>query len=118
MKKFVSMALALTVAASMAVPAFAASEPVAPQNEPTAATESVSPCIYWTGTAKLNTTDYVNITSSNNIFPDSPLVTSDANNPGNVTIRVINEKGAPAPLSAWIRFLLLVVLTPSRVRQA
>lgn len=121
------MALALTVAASMAVPAFAASEPVAPQNEPTAATESVSPCIYWTGTAKLNTTDYVNITSSNNIFPDSPLVTSDANNPGNVTIRVINEKGAqaekprpspPAPLSAWIRFLLLVVLTPSRVRQA
>ena len=42
MKKFVSMALALTVAASMAVPAFAASEPVAPQNEPTAATESVS----------------------------------------------------------------------------
>ena len=29
MKKFVSMALALTVAASMAVPAFAASEPVA-----------------------------------------------------------------------------------------
>lgn len=82
MKKFVSMALALTVAASMAVPAFAASEPVAPQNEPTAATESVSPCIYWTGTAKLNTTDYVNITSSNNIFPDSPLVTSDANNPG------------------------------------
>ena len=28
MKKFVSMALALTVAASMAVPAFAASEPV------------------------------------------------------------------------------------------
>ena len=88
MKKFVSMALALTVAASMAVPAFAASEPVAPQNEPTAATESVSPCIYWTGTAKLNTTDYVNITSSNNIFPDSPLVTSD------VTIRVINEKGA------------------------
>ena len=39
-------------------------------------------------------TDYVNITSSNNIFPDSPLVTSDANNPGNVTIRVINEKGA------------------------
>lgn len=82
MKKFVSMALALTVAASMAVPAFAASEPVAPQNEPTAATESVSPCIY------------VNITSSNNIFPDSPLVTSDANNPGNVTIRVINEKGA------------------------
>lgn len=39
MKKFVSMALALTVAASMAVPAFAASEPVAPQNEPTAATE-------------------------------------------------------------------------------
>ena len=55
MKKFVSMALALTVAASMAVPAFAASEPVAPQNEPTAATESVSPCIYWTGTAKLIT---------------------------------------------------------------
>ena len=41
MKKFVSMALALTVAASMAVPAFAASEPVAPQNEPTAATVSI-----------------------------------------------------------------------------
>lgn len=77
MKKFVSMALALTVAASMAVPAFAASEPVAPQNEPTAATESVSPCIYWTGTAKLNTTDYVNITSSttsSRIPPWSPVM--------------------------------------------
>ena len=52
MKKFVSMALALTVAASMAVPAFAASEPVAPQNEPTAATESVSPLYLLDGHCK------------------------------------------------------------------
>ena len=69
MKKFVSMALALTVAASMAVPAFAASEPVAPQNEPTAATESVSPCIYWTGTA----TSLLPTTSSR-IPPWSPVM--------------------------------------------
>lgn len=54
MKKFVSMALALTVAASMAVPAFAASEPVAPQNEPTAATEMPWQC---QGISYLNRSD-------------------------------------------------------------
>ena len=29
----------------------------------------------------------------NNVFPDSPTVTSDANNPGTVTLRVIDDKG-------------------------
>ena len=53
----------------------------------------VQPRINWTGTAKLNTTLYQNITSSNNVFPDSPTVTSDANNPGTVTLRVIDDKG-------------------------
>jgi hypothetical protein len=54
---------------------------------------TVQPRINWTGTAKLNTTSYQNITSSNNVFPDSPTVTSDANNPGTVTLRVIDDKG-------------------------
>lgn len=93
MKKIVSIALALAVASSMSITAFAASESATPQNDTAVANEDVSPYIHWTGTAKLTTGDYSNITSSNNIFPDSPLVTSDANNPGSVTIRVVDDAG-------------------------
>lgn len=86
--------LAITAAlfGTTCMPAFAATPEIVPANIPTRYTE-IQPRINWSGTAKLNTTSYQNITSSNNIFPDSPTVTSDANNPGKVTLRVIDDKG-------------------------
>ena len=94
MKKILAMLLAMIMAFSMSATAFAAevSEPVikeAPVTE-----ETVTPRIYWNGTAILNTTNYENITSSNNIFKDSPVVTSNANNASYVYIRVIDGDGA------------------------
>lgn len=94
MKKFFSLLLAMIMVFSMSATAFAAeiSEPVI--KETPAAEETVTPRIYWNGTAILNTTNYQNITSSNNIFKDSPVVTSNANNASYVYIRVIDGKGA------------------------
>lgn len=94
MKKILSTTLALAMASALCVPAMAASEPTPEVVETSAVTTSVTPRINWTGTAKLNTSDYANITSSNNVFPDSPLVTSNGNNTGAVYIRVLDEDGA------------------------
>lgn len=88
---------ALTLAAALAVgtsaTAFAATPDVVAPNSDTEYSTTVEPRINWTGTAKLTAGTYGNITSSNNIFPDSPTIWSDANNPGTVTIRVLNSKG-------------------------
>ncbi|MEE4565843.1 hypothetical protein [Paenibacillus polymyxa] len=54
----------------------------------------VVPYVNWSGSAYLTTGAYSNITSSNNIFNDSPTVTNSANSPGSVTFRVIDETGA------------------------
>ena len=92
-KKTIStLALTAAILGTTCMPAFAATPEVnTPDTSSTYTT--VQPRINWTGTAKLNTTSYQNITSSNNVFPDSPTVTSDANNPGTVTLRVIDDKG-------------------------
>lgn len=58
------------------------------------ANETVQPRISWTGTARLTTSGYNNVTSSNNIFPDSPTVSSNANNAGSVWVRVVDGSGA------------------------
>lgn len=94
MKKFLSVILSLVMVSMLSVCAYAA-EPV-PSNDlaPTStAQEEISPRIYWNGTAQLSTGSWNNITASNNIFPDSPLITSDPKNPGTVTVRVLNDKG-------------------------
>lgn len=93
MKKFASIVLALTMVSSLCVPAFAATKAEAP--ETSATSTEVSPRIYWKGTVALNTTSYTTITDSNNIFPDSPKVISHIDNPGPVSIRVIDEDGQP-----------------------
>lgn len=36
---------------------------------------------------------YNNIATSNNLFPDQPIVYSNGNNPGTVLIRVLDDKG-------------------------
>ena len=61
-------------------------------NEPIAQDEA-HPRIKWSGSAELTATTWNNITSSNNLFPDSPLITSDPKNPGTVTVRVLNGDG-------------------------
>ena len=91
-KSIGTLAIAAALFGTTCMPAFAATPEIIQQDIPTGYTE-VQPRINWSGTAKLNTTSYQNITSSNNIFPDSPTVTSDANNPGKVTLRVVDDKG-------------------------
>ena len=79
-KKTIStLALTAAILGTTCMPAFAATPEVnTPDTSSTYTT--VQPRINWTGTAKLNTTSYQNITS-------------DANNPGTVTLRVIDDKG-------------------------
>ena len=91
MKRLVAFALALVLMASTSVSASAAE---IPDNTSAAVVEqTVTPRINWDGTAWLVTTDFCTITTSNNWFDDAPLVISDGNNAGPVTIRVLNEKG-------------------------
>lgn len=87
-----TLAITAVLFGTTCIPAFAATPEIVSPDIPTEYTE-IQPRINWSGTAKLNTTSYQNITSSNNVFPDSPTVTSDANNPGKVTLRVIDDKG-------------------------
>ena len=53
----------------------------------------IQPRVNWTGKARLGTGNYYNVTSSNNIFRDSPKVTNHAGNPGTIKVRIINSKG-------------------------
>lgn len=93
MKKIFSIALSLAMVFTLTATAFAA-EPTASREAPIVTTQNeVSPRINWSGTAELTKTTWNNITSSNNFFPDSPLITSDSNNPGTVTVRVLNGDG-------------------------
>lgn len=91
MKKLFAIVLSLTLVLSMATTAFAAEIPSSEAIE--TAEETITPRIYWHGTANLVTTQYNNITGSNNVFPDSPLITSDGNNAGDVYIKVLNGEG-------------------------
>lgn len=52
------------------------------------------PLINWDGDPYLVTTRYVDITTSNNIFRDSPKVTNSARNPGAIYVRILNADGA------------------------
>ena len=98
MKKLPAIVLSLALASALSTSAFAA-EPVQMNNVSADVSSMIttqaekSPRIKWTGTAQLNPDVYSNITASNNIFPDSPLITSSSKNPGIVTVRVINSKG-------------------------
>lgn len=91
MKRLVAFALALVLMASTTVSASAAEIP--DNTSVTVAEQTVTPRINWDGTAWLVTTGFCTITTSDNLFDDAPLVISDGNNAGVVTIRVLNEKG-------------------------
>lgn len=53
----------------------------------------IVPYVNWSGSAYLSKNNYTNITSSNNVFNDSPKVTNGADSPGSVTVRIVNGKG-------------------------
>lgn len=53
----------------------------------------IQPRVDWTGRARLNTDVFYNVTSSNNIFRDSPKVTNHSGNPGRIKVRIINSSG-------------------------
>lgn len=66
-------------------------------SESTTSNESDPPMhimVNWTGTTYVSQSSWVNITSSNNLFPDSPLVTNHISNPGRLKVRIINSNGA------------------------
>lgn len=89
MKKIFAIILSLVVVLSMSTTALAAENPSSGFN----AGQGPTPRISWNGTAVLKTDTFYNITSSNNLFSDYPLVKSDGNNPGTVIIRVIDKDG-------------------------
>lgn len=91
MKRVFALIVALVMVASMTTSAYAVEASTAAYKTETQ--QSATPRINWGGTAYLTTTGYCNITDSNNFFNDSPLVISDGNNPGDVTLRVLNESG-------------------------
>ncbi len=95
MKKFLSLTTALAMALTLSVSAFAAKPAPVNSKQDTVTTESqsIEPRIHWTGSTTLYTEKWVTIVSSNNFFPDSPLITSKSDNPGIVTVRVRNGDG-------------------------
>lgn len=95
MKKFASLILAFTMASTLCIPAFAAEVPKTELPETSVASTEVTPRISWSGTVYLNTSEFREVTTSNNIFSDRPLVKSHIKNPGSVVIRVYDEAGQP-----------------------
>lgn len=65
--------------------------------------ETVQPKIYFNNTVNLPINVWSNITSSNNLLNDAPLVTSDINNPSIVSIRVVNAKGEIVGKVKWVK---------------
>lgn len=77
--------------ATTSVTAFAA--PAPNYTEMSMENTDIQPRVNWTGKARLGTSVYYNVTSSNNIFRDSPKVTNHSGNPGRIKVRIINSKG-------------------------
>jgi len=60
-------------------------------NEPSSM--EIQPRVKWSGNAYITTTGFSNVTSSNNIFNDSPRVTNDSGNSGSILVKVVNANG-------------------------
>lgn len=54
----------------------------------------VEPRVKWKGDAYITTTGYSNVTESNNVFNDRPLVTNASGNFGAIKVKVTNSEGA------------------------
>lgn len=95
MKKIFAFILSIAMVVSMSTTAFAAEIPTSGSDNAANLEQMVAPRIKWDGTAWLGTDAFYTIVTSDNIFDDAPLVKSDGNNAGDVTIRVLNEDGDP-----------------------
>lgn len=92
LKKALSAMGICVMLAATSVTAYAAE----PMQASTAVTENdtrIQPRVNWTGKARLGLNVYYNVTSSNNIFPDTPTITNHAGNPGKIKVRIVNSKG-------------------------
>lgn len=56
-------------------------------------TTEVRPLVNWTGDAYITTTGFSNVTSSNNIFSDSPRVTNASGNAGAIEVKIVDSLG-------------------------
>lgn len=50
--------------------------------------------VKWKGKAYLATGYWCNVTSSNNVFKESPKVTNHTSNPSEIKVRILNGRGA------------------------
>lgn len=90
--KFLCATLLSTVLLSVSV---SGSQSVNATTDGEQATQSTATAmIYWSSTAYLVTNAYSNVTSSNNIFNDSPVVTNNAGNKGAIKVKIVNSNGA------------------------
>lgn len=91
MKKFiVASLLSTTILGAVFLngqPVFAAESSTTPE------VGEIRPLVNWSSTAYLTLNAYSNVTSSNNLFADRPLVTNSASNPGPIMVRVVNSNG-------------------------
>jgi len=53
----------------------------------------ITPYVNWSGQAYLITVAYSNVTSSNNVFNDSPTVTNASGNPGKIKVKIVDAYG-------------------------
>lgn len=92
MKKFKNVLLmSLAATTVLTTPIFAqtnSQENVIQEEE----SKSIQPRINFNSTVYLDC-DWKQITSSNNLFPDSPLVSNPSDNPGDFQLRVFNDSG-------------------------
>lgn len=103
-KKILASVLAIGVLASMSTSVFASEvEKVLEVSETTSSTE-VSPRINKTVSVSLNNTSWTTVVSDNNWFDAYVNVLNSAENPGTITVQIINEKGkiidGPSTISA------------------
>lgn len=66
---------------------------IANAEELTSSDGEITPYVNWSGSAYLVTNAYSNVTSSNNIFADSPTVTNNVANAGSIKVRIVNSSG-------------------------
>lgn len=91
MRKFIATSL---LSATVLGAFFLNRSPVlAAESSATPEVGDIQPLVNWSSTAYLTLGAYSNVTSSNNLFADRPLVTNSASNPGPIMVRVVNSKG-------------------------
>lgn len=96
MKRIAVIMLATVLSLSQIIPMRANAVEVGSGEEisPIVLQEEKQPRFAWNDTVTLYTSSWSNLTSYNNLFPDSPTVTNHVNNPGPIIVRVYSSKGA------------------------